>query len=159
MNTLGSSAGRVATHDLLSLGQVGMLKWGQGGRGSLLNNFFRYTSKYKTRDGYFWRSVRQASCRSRANRFITLPGTSPKIYIYDHTDGGIQSYPACVILATELCSWQRIPPRWRIRLSSSLVVYVGQFREFESRRVHSRIYSWGLFLVHKLTCGKRESAS
>ena len=35
----------------------------------------------------------------------------------------------------------------------------GQFREFEPRRVHTRIHSLGLFLVHKLTCGKRESVS
>ena len=34
---------------------------------------------------------------------------------------------------------------------------IGQFREFESPRVHTRINSRGLFLVHKLTCGKRES--
>ena len=34
---------------------------------------------------------------------------------------------------------------------------IGQFREFEPRRVHPRITSLGLFLVHKLTCGKRES--
>ena len=36
---------------------------------------------------------------------------------------------------------------------------VGQFREFEPRRVHTRIHSLGLFLVHKLPCGKRESVS
>ena len=36
---------------------------------------------------------------------------------------------------------------------------IGQFREFEPRRVHTRINSWGLFLVHKLTCGERESVS
>ena len=36
---------------------------------------------------------------------------------------------------------------------------IGQFREFEPRRVHTRITSWGLLLVHKLTCGKRESVS
>ena len=36
---------------------------------------------------------------------------------------------------------------------------IGQFREFESPRVHTRISSWGLFLVHKLTRGKRESVS
>ena len=35
----------------------------------------------------------------------------------------------------------------------------GQFREFEPRRVHTRINSLGLFLVHNLTCGKRESVS
>ena len=32
---------------------------------------------------------------------------------------------------------------------------IGQFREFESPRVHTRVN----FLVHKLTCGKRESVS
>ena len=36
---------------------------------------------------------------------------------------------------------------------------IGQFREFEPRRVHTRINSLGLFLVHKLTCGKRELAT
>ena len=36
---------------------------------------------------------------------------------------------------------------------------IGQFREFEPRRVHTRINSMGLFFVHKLTCGKRESMS
>ena len=36
---------------------------------------------------------------------------------------------------------------------------IGQFREFESPRVHTRINSWGFFLAHKLTCGKRESVS
>ena len=34
---------------------------------------------------------------------------------------------------------------------------IGQFREFEPRRVHTRINSLGLFLVHILTCGKREN--
>ena len=34
---------------------------------------------------------------------------------------------------------------------------IGQFREFEPRRVHTRINPLGLFFVHKLTCGKRES--
>ena len=36
---------------------------------------------------------------------------------------------------------------------------IGQFRRFEPRRVHTRINSLGLFLVDKLTCGKRESVS
>ena len=36
---------------------------------------------------------------------------------------------------------------------------IGQFREFEPRRVHTRINSLGLFHVPKLTCGKRESVS
>ena len=34
-----------------------------------------------------------------------------------------------------------------------------QLREFESPRVHTRVNSWGLFHVHKLTRGKRESMS
>ena len=36
---------------------------------------------------------------------------------------------------------------------------IGQFRELEPRQVHTRINSLGLFPVHKLTCGKRESVS
>ena len=36
---------------------------------------------------------------------------------------------------------------------------IGQFREFESPRVHAGINSLGLFVVHKLTCGKCESVS
>ena len=36
---------------------------------------------------------------------------------------------------------------------------LGQYREFESPGDHTRINSWGLFLVHKLTRGKRESVS
>ena len=36
---------------------------------------------------------------------------------------------------------------------------IGLFREFEPRRVHSRKIPLGLFLVHKLTCRKRESLS
>ena len=35
---------------------------------------------------------------------------------------------------------------------------IGQFREFESPRAHTRMNSWGFFIVHK-TCGKRESMS
>ena len=34
-----------------------------------------------------------------------------------------------------------------------------QFREFETHRVHARIISLGLLLVHERTCGKRESVS
>ena len=36
---------------------------------------------------------------------------------------------------------------------------IGRFGEFESVGVYTRIISWGLFLVHKLTCGKRDSVS
>ena len=34
---------------------------------------------------------------------------------------------------------------------------IGQFREFESPRVHTRMNFWRLFRVQKLTGGKRES--
>ena len=44
--------------------------------------------------------------------------------------------------------------RWCIRLSSS--PGIGQFREFESPRVHTRKISWGIVLVNKLTCEKRD---
>ena len=36
---------------------------------------------------------------------------------------------------------------------------IGQFREFESARVYTRINLWRVFLAHKLACGKRESVS
>ena len=36
---------------------------------------------------------------------------------------------------------------------------IGQFREFEPPAMHTRINSWGVLLVHQLTCGKRESVS
>ena len=34
---------------------------------------------------------------------------------------------------------------------------IGQFREFECPRVHTRTNSWVLFRVHKFARGKRES--
>ena len=37
--------------------------------------------------------------------------------------------------------------------------YICHFREFEPRRVYTRIDSLVLFLEHKLTCGKCESVS
>ena len=36
---------------------------------------------------------------------------------------------------------------------------IGQFCDFESPRVHTPIIRLRLFLVHKLSCGKRESVS
>ena len=58
-------------------------------------------------------------------------------------------------------------PMWLVLHSqTTLVAYqvilepgIGQFREFEPHRVHTRVNSLGLLLVHKLTCGKRESLS
>ena len=41
------------------------------------------------------------------------------------------------------------PQTWNIR----------QFGEFDTPRVHSRMNSWGLFLAHRLTRGKRERVS
>ena len=34
---------------------------------------------------------------------------------------------------------------------------LGQFREFEPRRVHTRMHLLGRSLVHRMTRGKRES--
>ena len=48
-------------------------------------------------------------------------------------------------------------PRLRTRLSLSLV-----YRSVSRVRIppsDARINSWGLFLVHKVTCGKREAVS
>ena len=46
-------------------------------------------------------------------------------------------------------------------VSGVLELGIGQFREFEPRRVHTSqsINSLGHLLVNKLTCGKRESVS
>ena len=71
----------------------------------------------------------------------------------------------CVIIPVPCDSIIGLLHVWCSRLSSPLAYQVilelgiGQFREFERRRVHTRIISLGLFLVHELTCGKRESVS
>ena len=46
------------------------------------------------------------------------------------------------------------PVTYQVILETS----IGQFREFESPRVCTRIISWRHFLVHNLTCGERESS-
>ena len=56
----------------------------------------------------------------------------------------------------------RTPPKMPVAPVACEVILepgIGQFREFTSLRVHTRINSLGLFLVHKSTCGKRESVS
>ena len=50
--------------------------------------------------------------------------------------------------------WSVAPVAYQVILEPG----IGQFREFEPRRVHT-INSLGLFLVDKLTCEKRESVS
>ena len=57
-----------------------------------------------------------------------------------------------------LLGWGYRSPRWRA-YQVILETGIGQFRGFESPRVHTRINWWGLFLVYKLTCGKLESVS
>ena len=62
--------------------------------------------------------------------------------------------------STSICSIQYlIEPVAPVAYQVILEPGIGQFREFEPRRVHTRINSLGLFLVDKLTCGKRESVS
>ena len=51
--------------------------------------------------------------------------------------------------------WTVAPVAYQVILEPG----IGQFREFKSPRVHTRINTRGLFLVHKVTCGKRESVS
>ena len=56
-------------------------------------------------------------------------------------------------------SWPLIDPVAPVAYQVILEPGIGQFREFEPRRVHIRVNSLGLFLVDKLTSGKRESVS
>ena len=62
--------------------------------------------------------------------------------------------PCCIC---NVCRWIVVCPVAAVAYQVVLEPGIGQFREFESRRVHTRINSLGLFLVLKLTCGKRES--
>ena len=60
----------------------------------------------------------------------------------------------------EACPRETRPLIWPVAPVAYQVILepgIGQFREFEPRRVHTRINSLGLLVVHKLTCGKRES--
>ena len=61
-----------------------------------------------------------------------------------------------MMLAYEVQQYQMVAP---VAYQVILEPGIGQFREFEPRRVHTRIDSLGLFLVDKLTCGKRERVS
>ena len=60
---------------------------------------------------------------------------------------------ACVV--THACTEPVAPVAYQVIVQPG----ISQFREFEPRRVHARTNSFGFFLVHKLTCGKRESVS
>ena len=71
-----------------------------------------------------------------------------------------------IIVCTDTCT-TTVKAAWRVDIIAPVAYQVilepgiGQFREFEPRRVRNRIKSLELFLVHKLTstCGKRESVS
>ena len=56
-------------------------------------------------------------------------------------------------------TWYHIKPVAPVAYQVIVEPGIGQFREFESPRVHTRINSWGLFLVHNFSRGKRESVS
>ena len=60
---------------------------------------------------------------------------------------------------SSVCTWAGLSPVAPVAYQVILEPGIGQLREFEPRRVHTRINSMGLFLVHKSTCGKRESVS
>ena len=78
-----------------------------------------------------------------------------------HSRGTLWYYPLqCSIIAVSAALAQVATHRGsQLAYQVILEPGIGQFREFEPRRVHTRINSLGLFLVHKLTCGKRESVS
>ena len=59
----------------------------------------------------------------------------------------------------ERSPWYLVRPVAPVAYQVILEPGIGQFLEFEPRRVYIRINSLGVFLVHKLTCGKRESVS
>ena len=85
---------------------------------------------------------------------------------FDTYSGIVYRIPACVFFISLIFLFKEPVVGVRYREPLAPVAYqvilepgIGQFREFESPRVYTRINSWGLFLMHKLTCGKRESAS
>ena len=65
-------------------------------------------------------------------------------------DCSVRTYHTSVLVCVPVA-----PVAYQVILEPS----IGQFREFEPRRVHTRINSLGLFLVDKLTRGNRESVS
>ena len=66
---------------------------------------------------------------------------------------------SCQVVRSPRVTWRYLKQVAPVAYQVILEPGIGQFREFESPRVHTRINAWGLFLVHKLTCGKRESVS
>ena len=85
------------------------------------------------------------------------PSTSPRILLLGIFPYSVSLHFFFAVASlffehTEFDWW----PRWRI-----LEPGIGRFREFESPRVHTRkkSYNRDFFVVHKLTCGKRESVS
>ena len=76
---------------------------------------------------------------------FTLATTSHHIFVIFRHD----------VIHTMLKEKQFAPVEYQVILEPGTC----QFRELEPRRVHARINSLGHFLVHKLTCGKRESMS
>ena len=83
----------------------------------------------------------KAITRGEKGRHLWLESRSVK-YIYIHIYIDLYIYPVA-------------PVAYQVIFEPG----IGQFREFEPRRVHTRINLLGLFLVHELTCGKRESVS
>ena len=91
---------------------------------------------------------------------------SPRIYTSMHSAGLELANLTYTRLEDDLIRHRGDRLQFTFFFSSITIFYfhhvcpdIGQFREFEPRRVHTRINSLGLFLVDKLTCGKRESVS
>ena len=72
---------------------------------------------------------------------------------------GIATYPLPEYLLYFMFRQATVEPVAPVAYQVILEPGIDQFCELEPRRVHTHINSLELFVVHKLTCGKRESVS
>ena len=99
--------------------------------------------------------VIQASYQESETRGTIAPGYHTYIACKDEFRQNIRSH-SWSVLSFFIINIQSVAP---VAYQVILEPGIGQLHEFEPPRVLARINSWGLFLVHKVTCGKRESAS
>ena len=112
-----------------------------------------------------------ATCRTPHGASRLVQATSAWLVKTHVHRPGIVRMRGSVVVRPRQARTEYTPPPYRSLVSGGYipvapVAYqvilepgIGQFREFESHRVHTRVISWELFLVHKLACGKRESVS